>query len=111
VLVVEDHEVIRRLCRRVLEGEGHRVQEASSVVHALRLAGEMDELDLLLADVRLGGENSLELVRVLREERPGVRVLLMSGYASPEGGDAAFLEKPFTPAALVSAVRQVLWES
>ena len=111
VLVVEDHEVIRRLCRRVLEGEGHRVQEASSVVHALRLAGEMDELDLLLADVRLGGENSLELVRVLREERPGVRVLLMSGYASPEGGDAAFLEKPFTPAALVSAVRQVLWDS
>jgi CheY-like chemotaxis protein len=108
VLVVEDHDVIRRLCRRVLENEGHIVAEASNVEHALQKASEMQDLDLLLADVRLGGENGLELARTLRVGRPSIRVLLMSGYASPRVEDAAFLEKPFTPAALVSAVRQVL---
>ena len=108
VLVVEDHDVIRRLCRRVLEKEGHQVTEASSAEDALRRAREMKRLDLILADVRLGAEDGLALARALRADHPGARVLLMSGAAGPDTGDAAFLEKPFTPAALVSAVRQLL---
>jgi signal transduction histidine kinase len=111
VLVVEDHDVIRGLCCRVLESEGHRVFEASTVQRALQIADDVPDLDLVVADVRLGGENGVDLARALKAARPSVRVLLVSGYATPRVWEAAFLAKPFTPLRLISAVRQVLGES
>jgi two-component system cell cycle sensor histidine kinase/response regulator CckA len=108
VLVVEDHDVVRTLCRRVLEMEGHRVFEASNVQGALEIAEGLAELDLVVADVRLRGGNGVDVARALKAERPALRVLLMSGYAAPRTSNEAFLEKPFTPAGLVSAVRYAL---
>jgi len=108
ILVVDDHDAIRALCRRALEREGHRVVEAATADAAAAAAGRAGQLDLVIADVRLKGENGRELLRLLQADRPGIRVLLMSPQQRLEPSGAPVLEKPFTAAALVAAVRKAL---
>ena len=88
--------------------------EAGNGRDALGLARESPEvIDLLLVDVvmpDLGGRRAAE--HLLRE-RPGTKVLYMSGYPGTAEGDrpfdpGAFLQKPFTPEALVRRVRELL---
>lgn len=114
VLVVEDDAPLRELVRRVLEDSSHQVVAASGFDEALRLA-EGKPLKLLLTDVVMPGKSGIQLARHLRDERPELPVLFMSGYPGeiihshgplPEG--APLLSKPFTPAQLARAVRRVL---
>jgi signal transduction histidine kinase len=107
ILVVDDHDAIRAVCRRALESDGHRVLEAASVDAAIEVSRAQDRLDLVVADARLRGENGGTLRRALGAGRPEVRMLLMSGH-HVDAGDAGVLEKPFTAAALVAAVRKAL---
>jgi len=116
ILLVEDEAMVRSLASRVLGSLGYRVLEAADAQQALRIAQEVRApIDLLLSDVvmpRLGGR---ELARLLSGTRPGIRVLLMSGYSDDavlrqgalEPGQG-FLQKPFTPATLSARVREVL---
>ncbi len=116
VLVAEDEEGIRKLVARVLRKQGFAVIEAPSGEEALRLADSHEgAIDLLIADVQLGGIRGDELARRLQDRRPGMKVLLVSGYtgeelgpgaAPPEG--AAFLEKPFSLTKLLGQVRSLL---
>jgi signal transduction histidine kinase len=110
VLLIEDHEGIRALCGRVLEREGHRVLLAASGEEGLAILRGRDDVGIAITDVRLGhGGNGLALMDVIRRERPMTRLLLMSGQPQgPMPPDVAFLAKPFTPAALVAAVRAIL---
>ena len=71
-------------------------------------------LDLIVARQRLGFRRA-ELARRLAEERPALRILLMSGFADPSAGEplsapsgSGFLEKPFTPSELLRRVRETL---
>jgi PAS domain S-box-containing protein len=115
VLVVEDETVVRDLLREALEGAGYRVLDASDGEEALRVAGRHPgAIDLLVTDVvmpRLGGR---ALANRLLSERPGMRVIFMSGYSNdardlPEfAGTADFLQKPFPPSHLVDRVRSRL---
>ena len=116
VLVTEDEEAVRHLITRTLGSAGYRVLEASDGAEALRRIAEFDgHIDLLLTDVvmpRMGGR---ELAGRLESEQPGIRVLYISGYTGDGIGNAgrlgsggAFLEKPFSPAALAAKVRSVL---
>jgi PAS domain S-box-containing protein len=119
VLLVEDDVSLRSLARRALEMYGYRVLEASSAeaaIQATRAHG--GPIHLLLTDTVMPGRSGPELVRVLTAERPDLKVLYMSGY-TPEGilrhgllqETVAFLQKPFTPDALVAKVRSVLGAS
>ncbi len=111
VLVVEDEPAVRRLAVRVLERAGYTVLDAANGVDGLRVfQGHADEIHVVVTDLvmpELGGHG---LAAALRELRPGLPVLFMSGYDDDDragGGDmedALFLAKPFTPAALVDAV-------
>ena len=111
VLLVEDDVGVRGVARRVLERNGYTVIEAGHGADALRCVAERDgAVDLVLTDVRMPVMDGRELARHLRAERPDLRVVLMSGYAS-EGtapGDLRFLAKPFTASALLVAVREAL---
>ena len=116
VLVVEDEPGVRKLVCRLLESHGYRVLEAEHGLHALSVAdGHAGPIDLLLTDVRMPQMNGLELANTLRQRRPGIRVLYMTGYVDDEevrtrvhSEAVAPLDKPFTTATLTSRVREAL---
>jgi CheY-like chemotaxis protein len=117
VLIVEDQDTVRQLAARVLKQQGYSTVEAASGSEALLLLQGQDApaIDLLLTDVILPGINGRELADRVRSEMPAIKVLFMSGYAGDALGrrgvledGLAFLPKPFTPAALLQKVRNVL---
>lgn len=115
VLVVEDAEELRDLARRLLQRQGYTVLIAANADEALRLFDEHPSIDLLLTDVVMPGTSGPELAKQLVEQRPGLKVIYMSGYtedAIVEHGvlkpGIAFLYKPFTFDALAHKIREVL---
>jgi signal transduction histidine kinase len=110
VLVVEDDPGLRELTRIVLEDAGYDVLEASAAEEALELAGAGGPIDVLLTDGVMGAMSGRELARRFLGDPHGTAVVYMSGYP-PEVADPAeglFLAKPFTPEALLAAVREAL---
>jgi len=116
ILVVEDEEAVRILARRTLEEAGYRVMEAANGKEGLEMMRTTDSrVGLVLCDVILPGFSGPEFVRKLASLRPEVPVLYMSGYPGLEvvergliAREAPFLEKPFSPDSLASAVRRLL---
>jgi len=114
VLVAEDEDGVRELAVETLERRGYRVLVASSGEEALKIAHAYDgTIHLLISDVVMPGMKGPELADRLRVLRPGVRVLLMSGYATDvvtptDLTEATFLTKPFAPETLGKIVRQIL---
>jgi PAS domain S-box-containing protein len=119
VLVVEDEESIRKLATEILGQYGYAVISAGDGEEALTTAGEhKGEIGLLLTDVvmpRMGGR---ELYERLRQLRPGIKVLYMSGYTDNAivhqgvlDPGIAFLQKPYSPISLLRKVKEVLEEN
>ncbi len=83
ILLVEDEPVLRRTVGLLLGRLGYTVLTAASGEEALRLAGDRASapIHLLLTDVVMPGIKGPELARQLREQRPGLKVLFMTGYA------------------------------
>ncbi|HRI53363.1 MAG TPA: PAS domain-containing protein [Pseudomonadota bacterium] len=117
VLIVEDDQSVRDLAVRVLRTQGYKVYEAADGASALARVEELGDepLDLLFTDVILPQMRGQELAQCLMERRPGLTVLMASGYGdsglSPvaiEDGVQAWLAKPYGPAALLQRVREVL---
>jgi two-component system, cell cycle sensor histidine kinase and response regulator CckA len=116
VLLVEDEDTVRGLVRTMLEAHGYDVVEARSAEQAYLAAVEREgEIHLLLTDVVLPGTGGPELSERLLDLRPTMKVLFMSGYPNDVtlrhrmvNQDAAFLQKPFSPEALVRKVADVL---
>ena len=111
---------VRRLARRVLSREGYRISEADNAESALRILADGQHVDLLLTDIVLpGGMSGIELARIAKTERPRLKLLFASGYASDplvkreSAGqlDAPLLKKPFQPDELLLLVRQIINES
>jgi CheY-like chemotaxis protein len=115
VLLVEDEEPTREAVRRILVREGYRVLQARTGVHALQVArGFEGEIHFLLTDSMMPEMGGAELIPELKLLRPGLRVLMMSGYTEdmsgsiPDEGRYAFIEKPFTTAGLLNRIREIL---
>jgi PAS domain S-box-containing protein len=116
VLVVEDESSVRGIIERVLSGNGYRVLLAVSGSEALRISGEHEgPIDLLITDVVMPGMGGGEVASRLETAKPGLRVVVMSGYTENAIGHHGILEtgmeylrKPFTADALLRKVREVL---
>jgi two-component system cell cycle sensor histidine kinase/response regulator CckA len=114
ILLVEDDVAVRTFSRRCLADLGYRVIEATGGQHALRVARAHDgPIDLLLSDVVMPGLHGPELAARLAKQRPGIRIVLCSGYAGGEiaaagGSGAAYLAKPYSVEALARVVRATL---
>ena len=113
ILLVEDHAALRKLVKQILEDAGFAVIPASNAKQAMQLETDFPgTIDLLLSDVRLRGMSGANLAKRLKERRPQMRVMLMSGY--PGGALLVlnygwhYIEKPFVPSLLVSKVKDVL---
>ncbi|HTQ81390.1 MAG TPA: response regulator, partial [Thermoanaerobaculia bacterium] len=113
VLLVDDEPNIRRMMTVHLEGRGHRVRPATSAGEAAAVAGERS-FDVAFVDLRLGTESGLDLLPRLLAAAPGIKVIVITAYASVETaveamrrGAADYLEKPFTPAQIDLALEKV----
>jgi len=115
ILLVEDEPGPRLVAVRVLRDHGYHVMEAGNAADARRGFQESPPVDLVISDVVLPDGNGVELVLAFRETRPGLPVVMMSGYADerarwPEIRDRRlpFLLKPFSVAELLDAVARTL---
>ena len=116
VLVTEDEGQMRSLLRRCLASRGYQVLEASHGPEALEIAARHGgNIDLLLTDVVMPHMSGKELAQRLQRERPGLRVLFISGYSDEAierhgvlAPGTAFLQKPLHPDELLRTVRAVL---
>jgi signal transduction histidine kinase/CheY-like chemotaxis protein len=115
VLVVEDEEQVRRMSADALRDLGYVVLEASSAAEALQRLRDHPEIDLRFTDVVMPDMNGRELVDVVRDQWPALRVLYTTGYtrnAIVHNGmldhDVDLLAKPFSIEQLARKVRAVL---
>jgi two-component system, cell cycle sensor histidine kinase and response regulator CckA len=116
ILLVEDEPCVRAIICEILRPRGYRVLECTSGAEALQTARNFTgPIDLILTDVVMPELSGPELVRVLLGERPGTRVLYISGYTDEatvlhglQRSDVDFLQKPFVPNELAGKIRQAL---
>lgn len=117
VLVVDDEPVVTDAIRLVLRYEGLEVVTVGDAETALAhpaLAG----CRLVICDLMLPGLPGLEALQIMRQRRPELPIVMITGYATPAhedlvlgAGATAFLSKPFDDTELLTLVRRVLSES
>ncbi len=116
ILLVEDEEGVRGFASEVLRGSGYSVAEAANVQEALEIfEREKGNFYLILSDVVLPDKSGLYLVDRLLSYKPELRVLLSSGYTDQKSQwsliqerEFRFLQKPYTLADLLQAVKAVI---
>ena len=116
VLLTEDEKQVRQMIRMILEMGGYHVLEAASGEEALAIYKQHEgQIDLVMTDVVMPKMSGRELAQSLEVLHPGIKVLYMSGYTDDAivrhgllDQEIAFLQKPFTPDALMRKVREVL---
>lgn len=116
VLVVEDEPAVRMIVRDVLSDLGYTALEAESGQAGLNIVNSGVHLDLLLTDVGLpGGMNGRQLADAIRQQRPTLKVLFMTGYAETVAFGSGQLEpgmqimtKPFSLDRLVTKVQGLI---
>ncbi|HEX6040204.1 PAS domain S-box protein [Longimicrobium sp.] len=116
VLLVEDEETVRRIAERVLTRGGYDVLTAAEGAEAMALSRQHSgTIQVLVTDLVMPRMNGSDLARRLMAERPGIRVLFISGYdrdaartAGPLEPGTDFIEKPFSPELLLERVGRLL---
>ena len=116
ILVADDDQQIRKLVGVLLQEEVHHVLSAGDGLEALEISRKFPgPIDLVITDVQMPGLNGIDLCAHLLEERPGIKLLVMSGAdASRDAAQSAelpFLPKPFDIKTLLERVRAVLSDS
>lgn len=116
ILLADDHAMFRSGLRRILEAEfpGASVGEAATIAELLERAGE-GTWDVLLLDISMGGQNSLNVLPSLKERHPRLPVVVISMYGDRQfviqalrAGASAYLTKERAPEELLRAIRTVL---
>ncbi len=115
VMVVDDHQPIRELTAAIFREYGCTVLEADSGEQALSLAGDEQDVDLLVSDVMMPGMDGPELAQRMREQIPHLRAMFISGYADGKvmadylrQNKDSFLGKPYTRAQLIARAYECL---
>ena len=121
ILLVEDDHAVRLTTRRVLESKGYRILEATSGREALEMwPSHAEEIALLLTDIIMPGKmTGRDLAERLWGQKPGARVIFMSGYSAEvlrankdfmRRTRSQFLQKPCSARAILETVRRCLDE-
>jgi CheY-like chemotaxis protein len=112
VLLVEDDPQVAELVDAMLHDLGHTVVRAGGVDEALSRLAQDEGIQLVLSDVIMpGGKSGVDLAEQLAADRPGLPVVLCSGYTGGDqsrarAGDWPFLSKPFSLESLAQALAQ-----
>jgi CheY-like chemotaxis protein/HD-like signal output (HDOD) protein len=114
ILVVEDQEKLRRICRTVLEKSGYEVVDVEGAYQAL-LQAQTQKFDLVLTDYKIPGATGDELIDRLKEIQPEIMAILMTAYPSMDlavnaikKGVCEFITKPFDIKTLRAAIQKAV---
>jgi len=113
ILVVEDDATVLALTQDMLTGMGYQVRTATQASEALEVLHSDARVDLLFTDVVMpGGVSGVSLARTARELRPGLKVLLTSGFVGEgaviENAEFPLLDKPYEATLLAAKLRKLL---
>jgi nitrogen-specific signal transduction histidine kinase/CheY-like chemotaxis protein len=110
ILLVEDEQGLRRLMKELLRGEGYTVLEGADGLAAIQISRSYaGTIHLLLTDMVMPNMHGRQLAVQLKQQRPALKVLYMTGYADSDHlEEGNVLEKPFMPETLLRAVHDVL---
>ncbi len=119
ILVCEDESMVRDMVCEILRSNGYTALPSENGQRALEVAAaHAGRIDLLLSDVVMPGIGGLELAQTLKRDHPGIRAVFVSGYSADivksedfVKPDQRFLQKPFSPRALLQVIREVLGKS
>lgn len=113
-LVVDDEVIVCESCRRILMREGVAVDTCTDSSTGLRLA-ELGDYRVILLDLRMPGIDGLRFLQRLREVKPAVPVVIITGHAGDVStgrldalGISELVAKPFTPTEVADAVKRSL---
>ncbi|MCF8127897.1 MAG: response regulator [Deltaproteobacteria bacterium] len=113
IIVIDNESVICDACDLVLTERGHAVDYFKTGKTGL-LAVERSRYDLALLDIKLPDMDGMEILKILREKRPEVCVIVMTGYSTMSNavqamklGAADYLSKPFTDDELIKAIEKI----
>jgi two-component system cell cycle sensor histidine kinase/response regulator CckA len=118
VLLVEDDEGVRELAAFALQSHGFQLVKALSGRSALNIGDDtLQSVDLLVTDIVMPEMSGRELAELIRAKNPRLKVLFVSGYTDDalmrhgvRHAEVKFLQKPYTPLALIRRVREILDE-
>lgn len=106
ILVIDDDEVMRDSCRKILCKMGCLVEVAENGLRGLDVL-RAQSFDVIILDLKMPGLDGMEVLRIIKEESPQTEVVVITGYATVESAVEAmklgaydFIPKPFTPDAL-----------
>jgi len=115
ILIIDDHEIVRDGLKKIVNEQSENITfgEASTAPEALRLVVEQD-WDIVVLDLSLGGRNGLEVLKELKQIRPGLPVLILSMHSEEQyarrafkAGAAGYITKDSPRAELLNAINKV----
>src|ERR1035437_478297 len=116
VLVVDDDPVVGKSFDRVLSGKGYAVITASNAQEALNKL-ETENYDVVFTDIKMPGMNGLDMAEQVKQRRPWLPVVIVTGYGSPDNearaqaaGVSGFLRKPLSPDMIEGSAHKALSE-
>lgn len=114
ILVVDDQEMVRGLLRRAMEQEGYTVLEAEDGEQALEILGR-SAVDLVVSDALMPRMDGLELLKRVKRDHPGTRVIILTGHTGEHdvtqfliAGADEYIAKPFVPRNLLDVIQRLL---
>jgi DNA-binding NtrC family response regulator len=114
ILVIDDEDIVRTSCNRTLSPGGFEVKLAINGQEGLRMLTN-ENFDLVLTDLKMPDMDGIEVLRQIKQDWPDVEVIIITGYQTVDTAVKAiklgafdYIEKPFTPDALITAVSKAL---
>lgn len=114
ILVLDDEEIVRISCKKCLTPEGYDVDVAANGVEGLAMT-ENTRYDVILTDLKMPDMDGMEFLAKVKERHPDTKVIMITGYSTVEHAVKAmrmgaynYIEKPFTPDALIEAVKEAM---
>lgn len=114
ILVIDDEMIVRLSCQRVIVPAGYELQLATSGPEGIELL-KARHYDLIITDFKMPHMDGIEVLANIKRMKPDARTIIFTGYLTEatldkirEAGADLLLEKPFNPADLLAAIRQVI---
>jgi len=115
ILLVDDEESVLRTVGMLFRSEGHEVVPVRESEKAAELIKSSEKFDLLLTDIRMAPIDGMEIIRLARDVRPDMTVVVISAYCSEKTvkqamalGCTTYVKKPFKTDEVLNAVRYAL---
>jgi DNA-binding NtrC family response regulator len=113
VLLVDDEYLVRGVLSEILTEAGFQVVQAENGAEAIHILSKLDHVDLVFSDIKMAPLDGFALAKWVHENRPGLPVILASGYSgktnmAAELNGAEFFRKPFDFDAVVEKIRDTI---